>query len=625
MNHPDPADGAPRLPRNQRAEQPAIPPGVDTPLTRSSVKPKPQTNSPTAEFIRTASGKSRPLAIAGRIPPSTDDTEPSRDPKPSPPAVTSPVPEEDHGSAQRIASETVVADPGNTKGDVLANAEPKVDVDVLSPLEQQVVRISPRGGTEMVSVASFDGRVPGDQVRPNRDPDHQEPTLWHIHAPTVTPHERAEDHIAPWRVGSVSGGVGKMLSEEMRDGEATIGARQPEPTASLAPDGTTGLGTGQPEMPPPLDAPSESGPVDVSGRKSTMKSIEGLDDAPTDEGKDMDHTDVSREAGDFHSGGWANDPVDASYPHRAGVIPEDDPDGDLDDRLPSDVEDSPPEVVSSENSDETTRIIVERLIPTFAADESAEYLRKLASGFTHPDNPDASTGTNDGTEPQSDPLKPVSESSEDDTTAAKGNPEADKDPSFDSVHPGDAPVPSNDQGMPSLDQPSIGRLRNRTETLIGAALRIANTAEGKSLAQNLAAFGKLHPGHVDKLDTRNWDRLDDDVKATASAIWEEAANVVARAVTERNLLLAYRDGLIEWRRDRNRKAASEDEVRKQHAIVAWVWDTMKELATHVLEEAVQAAVIELLFPGAHLILPPTNLVAALFTAGGLEDLADGAA
>ena len=161
--------------------------------------------------------------------------------------------------------------------------------------------------------------------------------------------------------------------------------------------------------------------------------------------------------------------------------------------------------------------------------------------------------------------------------------------------------------------------------LVNAALGSMHDDERESLKTKITSFVALHPEHVEELDTRNWDRLDDDVKAAASAIWNEAAAIVGKAVTEQQHLREYQEDLRAWWRDPHRETASEEDVRMRHPFLARVWDAMKELARHILEEAVQAAVIEMLFPGAHLIIPPTNLVAALFTAGDLGDIPDGIA
>jgi hypothetical protein len=174
-----------------------------------------------------------------------------------------------------------------------------------------------------------------------------------------------------------------------------------------------------------------------------------------------------------------------------------------------------------------------------------------------------------------------------------------------------------DQEMEAAERPEYG-------TLVNAALGSMHDHERESLKKKIASFVALHPEHTEQLDTRNWDRLDDDTKGAASAIWNQAAAMVGRAVTEQHLR-EYREDLLDWWHDPDRETASEEYARMQHPCLARVWDAMKELTRHLLEEAVQAAVIEMLFPGAHLIIPPTNLVAALFTAGDLEDLADGIA
>jgi hypothetical protein len=197
----------------------------------------------------------------------------------------------------------------------------------------------------------------------------------------------------------------------------------------------------------------------------------------------------------------------------------------------------------------------------------------------------------------------------------------------DADQPGDVTAaPGDDQEGPVGNRPDEGA--TDTSPFLDAALRIAQPAERKSLRQNLTNFGKLHPEDIQKLNTRNWDRIDGDVKAAASAIWKDAADIVARAVTKQNHRREFLEALATWRDDSTREALSEEAVQRRHPLVTRFWDEMKELAEHVLRDVVtevaQAALIEMLFPGAHLIVPPTNLVAALLTAAELGELAAGA-
>ncbi|WP_432833048.1 hypothetical protein [Dactylosporangium sp. CA-092794] len=202
----------------------------------------------------------------------------------------------------------------------------------------------------------------------------------------------------------------------------------------------------------------------------------------------------------------------------------------------------------------------------------------------------------------------------DDSTWDDHEPFADNDGDDESLTLG---PDDDDQSMEASEPLEYGMLVN-------AALGSMHDDERDSLKRKIASFVALHPDHTEQLDTRNWDRLDDDVKAAASAIWNEAAAIVGKAVTEQHLD-EYREDLVVWRRDPFRETASEEDVRIRYPFLAWAWDAMKELARHFLEEAVQATVIEMLFPGAHLIIPPMNLVAALFTAGDLADVAQGIA
>jgi hypothetical protein len=171
-------------------------------------------------------------------------------------------------------------------------------------------------------------------------------------------------------------------------------------------------------------------------------------------------------------------------------------------------------------------------------------------------------------------------------------------------------------------------------SLLAAALALSQRgpdelASFTFLKQELAAFARLHPEDVDRLNTRKWDELDDDVKTTAIAIWKKAAEVVARAATELNQRREFSAALATWHNDPTRKVSSEAEVRRVNPLVAQVWDAMKELAKDVLGDAMieiaQAMLIEMLLPGAHLITPPDGLLAAIFTAGAFGELANGAA
>jgi hypothetical protein len=215
---------------------------------------------------------------------------------------------------------------------------------------------------------------------------------------------------------------------------------------------------------------------------------------------------------------------------------------------------------------------------------------------------------------------------EEDTDPDRGDIDDNQPPVIHIEHPPHAEAPRSGSGDETTFPSSDGSNEEQSSTddnphnavepcdgqdspLLKAALELEkDTPAGRDLTGKLEAFDQLEGAERETAEQE---------------IWQAAADIVGRVLTEQNLLLAYRAGLIRWWEDPVREVSTEEEVRERHPLVAWVWDTMREQATHGLEEAVQVAVIEILFPGAHLILPPTNLVAALFTAAGLENLAHG--
>jgi hypothetical protein len=204
-------------------------------------------------------------------------------------------------------------------------------------------------------------------------------------------------------------------------------------------------------------------------------------------------------------------------------------------------------------------------------------------------------------------------------------PEFSTSPLPDETRRGSGDSPRSDDSWGSREAPGLEHDEPEGEpakesreygALINAALRSEYADERESLKEEITSFVALHPEHTEQLDTRNWDRLDKDVQAAASEIWTEAANVVARAVTELNQRREFLNALQNWT-DPTREASAEDRKRQWQ-----FWTAMKNLVSDVVIQLAKEALIEMLFPGSHIVVPPSGLVDAIFTACTLLEIAD---
>jgi hypothetical protein len=106
----------------------------------------------------------------------------------------------------------------------------------------------------------------------------------------------------------------------------------------------------------------------------------------------------------------------------------------------------------------------------------------------------------------------------------------------------------------------------------------------------------------------------------AQEIWTRAATIVAQSVTVENQRRALRDGLLQWvNTDLQPEQGRDDASRTRRRLVDWFRDFLKE----ILKALAKEALLELLLPGAHLVLPPTGFVDAIFAACKLLEIADG--
>ncbi|MEU4565391.1 hypothetical protein [Micromonospora sp. NPDC023956] len=137
-----------------------------------------------------------------------------------------------------------------------------------------------------------------------------------------------------------------------------------------------------------------------------------------------------------------------------------------------------------------------------------------------------------------------------------------------------------------------------------AALDLAkNSPEGRSLRRKLEAF----------------DQLDETAKQKAARdIREDIADIVALAVTEEHHRTEMLDALVNYRSDPGITASDPSETQDQHPLVAGILD----IAQDILEELGKEALIEVLLPGAHIIIPPNDFIDSLFAAAQMLKIAE---
>ncbi|MEU6024195.1 hypothetical protein ACGFIK_14415 [Micromonospora sp. NPDC048871] len=132
---------------------------------------------------------------------------------------------------------------------------------------------------------------------------------------------------------------------------------------------------------------------------------------------------------------------------------------------------------------------------------------------------------------------------------------------------------------------------------------VEDSPEGRSLRRKLDAF----------------DELDEPAKKKAAQdIREDIADIVARAITEEHHRTLMLDALVTFRNDPNLSPSDPAEIADRHPVVAQTLD----IAQDILVELGKEMLIEALFPGAHLLLPPHDFVESLFTAVEMLEVAE---
>jgi len=131
---------------------------------------------------------------------------------------------------------------------------------------------------------------------------------------------------------------------------------------------------------------------------------------------------------------------------------------------------------------------------------------------------------------------------------------------------------------------------------------VQNTPEGHALEGKLEAF----------------DKLEDSAKERAApGIHKDIADIVARAVTEAHHRTELLNALATFRNDQTLAASGPAEREVQHPFVAELVDVVEG----VLAELGKEMLIEVVLPGAHVLLPPTDFVESLFTAVEMIEIA----
>jgi hypothetical protein len=165
-----------------------------------------------------------------------------------------------------------------------------------------------------------------------------------------------------------------------------------------------------------------------------------------------------------------------------------------------------------------------------------------------------------------------------------------------------------DNNIPDLDDDPRGWL------LLDAARRISEDKpqERRLLRDRFAKFDTLSEAGKQE---------------AAQEILTVAADIVARAITEQSHRTEFLEALANWDVDLNRAAPSPDELSEWHRDITQVLKTLakfgRDLTPEVIAKIGEEMLIEMLFPGVHLIIPPTDLVGAVFTAMALLKLARG--
>jgi hypothetical protein len=136
-----------------------------------------------------------------------------------------------------------------------------------------------------------------------------------------------------------------------------------------------------------------------------------------------------------------------------------------------------------------------------------------------------------------------------------------------------------------------------------ALMLVKDTHEGRALADKLDAF----------------DTLDDRAKQkVAPGIRKDIADIVARAVTEEHQRSALLNALANFRNDHTLPASEPSQRQEQHPCIAELHDVVQDM----LEALGKELLIEVLVPGGHILLPPTDFVDSVFTALTMLEIAD---
>jgi len=103
--------------------------------------------------------------------------------------------------------------------------------------------------------------------------------------------------------------------------------------------------------------------------------------------------------------------------------------------------------------------------------------------------------------------------------------------------------------------------------------------------------------------------------AAAREFWTRVATVVARKITDENDRLAIRQGLYEFIADwYTGHVPSNREEKERRTLAVSFLNLLRQQGIEVLKELAMQALIELILPGAHFVLPPTGFVSAIFSA-----------
>jgi hypothetical protein len=146
------------------------------------------------------------------------------------------------------------------------------------------------------------------------------------------------------------------------------------------------------------------------------------------------------------------------------------------------------------------------------------------------------------------------------------------------------------------------------------------TSPGREAAQRLKNRNDLEffKPHIEALIK---DTVESRRQEAAQEIWTRAVTIVVPSVTLDNQRQALHEGLLQWLNHEIQPARRPGEAsKKQPWIVGWFFDTLREVVIALAKEAL----IELLLPGVHLIIPPTGIVEAVLAACTMLEIAEAA-